>query len=94
MGHIRRRDYANPNTIQHIDWLYFQGERNMNWLVMNIDLFEDVCQDLKLKNRDYTEVDNAIHNLREAVERLKNAASGKQLFCPGQADPRRTNPSI
>ena len=35
--------------------------------------FQEIGQDLKkLKNReDYTEIDKAIHDVREAVERLK-----------------------
>ena len=54
----------------------------MNWIDMNVNRFQEICQDLKLKNRDYTEVDKAIHDVWGAVERLKKAAEEKQLFWP------------
>ena len=65
----------------------------MNWINMNINCFQEICQDLKLKNRDYTEVDKAIHDVQEAVERVKNTAEEKQLFWTRQVGEERTNPS-
>ena len=48
---------------------------------MNLNHFQEICQDLKkLKNReDYTKVHKAIHDVREAVERLKKAAENSLL---------------
>ena len=93
-------DYTKLNkTIQEIEWLYVQSERSINLINMNLNRFQEICQDLKkLKNReDYTEVDKAIHDVREAVERLKKAAEEKQLFLPSQVqeeqEEERTNPS-
>ena len=82
-----KMDYTKLNkTIQEIEWLYFQGERSINLIDMNLNRFQEICQDIKLENRDYTEVDKAIHDIREAVEMLKKAAEEKQLFLPRQVE--------
>ena len=62
---------------------------------MNLNCFQEIRQDLRLENRDYTEVDKDVHDVREAIERLKKAAEEKLLFLPRQVvvEEERINPS-
>ena len=45
---IHITDYTKLNkTIQEIEWLYTQGERSINLINMNLNRFQEICQDLK-----------------------------------------------